>query len=219
MVAWNLTAEISFASASNRASDRFDENIRAPFTWVDDATGGASTLYIGQQMTDQNGEWLTEFWNRSIKAVWSLDGTAQGPGPFLTPDPRGVRRCALQPGSMGDSGYPYVVEEAGNRVVGKTVATHLHRAGGGLETWRLVKVAPPLRLRGSVVDVYSDGWIGPFSSYTRYSTEGNRAGRMRVTVSRAAEGRHEQDRACHRSRSGRWSSATTNSHIWASRPR
>ena len=58
VVAWNLTAEISFASASNRASDRFEENIRAPFTWVDDATGGAATLYIGQQMSDQNGEWL-----------------------------------------------------------------------------------------------------------------------------------------------------------------
>ena len=82
VVAWNLTAEISFASASNRTSDRFVENIRAPFTWVDDATGGASTLYLGQQMSDQNGEWLLEFWNRSIKAVWSLDGTAQGPGPL-----------------------------------------------------------------------------------------------------------------------------------------
>jgi hypothetical protein len=183
VVAWNLTAEISFASASNRASDRFDENLRAPFTWVDDATGGASTLYIGQQMTDQNGEWLLEFWNRSIKAVWSLDGTAQGPGPFLTPD-QGAADGALS----HDPGYPYVVEEAGIEIVGKTVATHLHRAGGGLETWRLVKVTPPLRLRGSVVGVYSDGWTGPFSAYTRYSTEGNRAGRIRVTVSRAAWG-------------------------------
>ena len=85
VVAWNLTAEISFASASNRTSDRFVENIRAPFTWVDDATGGASTLYLGQQMSDQNGEWLLEFWNRSIKAVWSLDGTAQGPAPSSHP--------------------------------------------------------------------------------------------------------------------------------------
>jgi hypothetical protein len=183
VVAWNLTAEISFASASNRASDRFEENIRAPFTWVDDATGGASTLYIGQQMSDQNGEWLLEFWNRSIKAVWSLDGTAQGPGPFLTPD-QGASDGALS----HDPGYPYVVEEAGIEIVGKTIATHLHRAGGGLETWRLVKVTRPLRLRGSVVGVYTDGWTGAASAYTRYSTEGNRAGRVRVTVSRAAWG-------------------------------
>ena len=46
-------------------------------------------------------------------------------------------------------GYPYVVEEQGIEVVGKTVATHLHRAGGGLEPWRLVEdhaAAPAARL-------------------------------------------------------------------------
>jgi hypothetical protein len=183
VVAWNLTGEISFASASNRSSDRFADNIRAPFTWVDDATGGASTLYLGQQMSDQNGEWLLEFWNRSIKAVWSLDGTAQGPGPFLTPD-QGAADGTL----THDPHYPYVVEEQGIEVVGKTVATHLHSAGGGLEPWRLVKLTPPLRLRGSVTGIFSDGWMSGFSAYTRYSTGGNQAGRIRVLLSRAAWG-------------------------------
>jgi hypothetical protein len=45
-------------------------------------------------------------------------------------------------------------------------------------------VAPPLRLRGAVTGVFPDGWSGALSSYTRYSTEGNRAGRVRVIVSR-----------------------------------
>jgi hypothetical protein len=183
VVGWNLTGEFAFASASNRFSDRFEENIRPPFGWVDEHTHGAATLYLGQQMTDQNGEWLLEFWNRSIKAVWSLDGTAQGPGPFLTPDP------SASDGALShDPGYPFVVQESGIEVVGKTVATHLHRAGGGLEAWRLVKIDPPLRLRGAATGVYSDGWTGSFSAYTRYSTEGNRAGRLRVVVSRAAWG-------------------------------
>jgi hypothetical protein len=66
VIAWNLTGELAFAGASNRASDRFLNNIRRPLTWVDDATGGASTLYIGQQMKDQDSEWLLEFWNRSF---------------------------------------------------------------------------------------------------------------------------------------------------------
>jgi hypothetical protein len=188
VVAWNLTGEIAFASASNRTSDRFADNIRTPFTWVDDATNGAPALYIGQQMADQNGEWLAEFWNRSIRSVWSLDGTAQGPGPFLTPDSRPSDGVLLTHGHSADPGYPYVVQEQGIEVVGKTVATHLHRAGGGLEPWRLVRVDHPLRLRGSVTGVYSDGWMASSSAYTRYSTEGNRAGRMRVTVSRAAWG-------------------------------
>jgi hypothetical protein len=51
-----------------------------------------------------------------------------------------------------------------------------------------VKITPPLRLRGSVTGVYSDGWMSSFSAYTRYSTEGNKAGRIRVIVSRAPWG-------------------------------
>jgi hypothetical protein len=186
VVGWNLTGEFAFASASNRFSDRFEENLRQPFTWVDEQTQGAPTLYLGQQMADQNGEWLLEFWNRSIKAVWSLDGTAKGPGPFLTPDPSEINGALSH-----DPGYPYVVEETGIEVVGKTVATHLHRAGGGLERWRLVKIDPPLRLSGAATGIYPDGWMGSFSAYTRYSTEGNRAGRMRVVLSGPPQGAHE----------------------------
>ncbi len=178
--AWNFTGELAFASASNRASSRFDDNIRRPFTWVDEHTGGAPTLYIGQQMyPDQNGEWLLEFWNRSIRAVWSLDGTAQGPGPVLTPDPR-----ASDGALSHDPGYPYVVEERGIEVVGKLVATHLHITGGSPQPWRLVRVAPPLRLHASVTGVFADGWSGPASAYTRYSSVGNRGSRVRVVVSR-----------------------------------
>jgi hypothetical protein len=183
VIAWNLTGELAFAGASNRASDHAIETIRHPLTWVDDATHAAPTLYIGQQMKDQNAEWLLEFWNRSIKAVWSLDGTAQGPGPTLTPDPR-----ATDGALSHDPGYPYVVEEKGIEVVGPTVATHLHRAGGALEKWTLVRVTAPLRLRSSVVGIFADGWAGGFNSYTRYSTAGDKAGRVRVVVSRKSWG-------------------------------
>jgi hypothetical protein len=181
VIAWNFTGELSFASASNRSSDRFVDNIRRPFTWVDDATGGAATLYIGQQMyPDQNGEWLLEFWNPHslIGRVWSLDGTAQGPGPTLTPDP------SLPEGELShDPHYPYVVEERGINVVGKVVATHEHVAGGSLQRWRLVKIAPPLRLRSFVTGLYADGWAGAASAYTHFGS-GSAGGRMRVVVSR-----------------------------------
>jgi hypothetical protein len=123
--------------------------------------------------------------------VWSLDGTAQGPGPFLTPDPRPSDGALCSRGRCGNWGYPYVVEEQGIEVVGKTVATHLHRAGGGLEPWRLVKIAPPLRLGGAVTDVYPDGWMGSSSSYTRYATLNNRTGRMRIALSGPPEGAHQ----------------------------
>jgi hypothetical protein len=184
VIAWNLTGELAFASASNRAADRFDDNLRRPFTWVDDQTGGEPAVYIGQRMyPDQNGEWLLEFWNRSVQRVWSLDGTAQGPGPVLTPDADPATGVLSQ-----DPGYPYVIEEVGIEVDGKEVARHLHKAGGHLVPWRLVRVTHPLRLRASVTGVFSDGWSGSKSAYTRYSTEGGGAGRIRVVVSRAAWG-------------------------------
>jgi hypothetical protein len=179
VVAWNLTGELAFASASSRTSERFIDNIREPLTWVDDVTGGAPTLYIGQQMKDQNGEWLLEFWNRSIRSVFSLDGTAQGPGPTRTPDPRPTDGALSH-----DPGYPYVVAERGIDIVGVEVARHLHVAGGSPQPWRLIQVEPPLRLRGSVTGLYPDGWSGEFSSYTRYSTEGGKTGRVRVEVAR-----------------------------------
>ena len=68
-------------------------------------------------------------------------------------------------------------------VVGTVVARHEHVAGGHPDWWRLVRIAPPLRLRAAVTGVYGDGWMSDFSSYTRYSTEGGRAGKLKVTVS------------------------------------
>ena len=44
-------------------------NLPQPPTWVDRATGGEPTLYLGQKISDANGLWLLEFWNRSIKRV------------------------------------------------------------------------------------------------------------------------------------------------------
>jgi hypothetical protein len=179
VLVWNVTGELSFASASNRSSDRFVDNIRRPFTWVDDTTGGKPTLYLGQQMADPNGEWLLEFWNPHslIGRVWSLDGTAPGPGPTLTPDP------GLPDGELShDPHYPYVVEERGMNVVGDVVTTHEHVAGGALQKWRLVKIKPPLRLRDFVTGQYADGWSGASSSYTRFAS--GETGRVRVVVAR-----------------------------------
>ena len=86
VVLGNLTAEISFASASEpHLGPLRREHPRAVHVGRRTRTGRRIDVYLGQQMSDQNGEWLLEFWNRSLKAVWSLDGTAQGPGPFLTP--------------------------------------------------------------------------------------------------------------------------------------
>jgi len=179
VLGWNGLGELSAANASNAFSDSFLSNIHGNPRWLDPITGGAPTLYLGQQMQDPNGLWLLEFWNRSLKQVWSLDGTAPGPGPTLTPNLDNTNGTL-----SNDPHYPYVVAEQGIDVVGKVLRVHLHRGGGALVKWTLYRVSGPLRLRGAATGLYADGWSGPNdSAYTRYSTEGGRAGKLKVTVS------------------------------------
>jgi hypothetical protein len=182
VLVWGGGGELAAASASNALSDSLLSNLRGDPSWIDDTTHGAPSFYLGQQILDPNGVWLLEFWNRSLKGVWSLDGTAPGPGAGPTPD------LSKTDGTLfPDPHYPYVVADKGIDIVGQRLATHEHFAAGSLQAWTLYRIAEPLRLRGAAVGIQSDGWTGPAdSSYTRYSTSGGRAGAMRILVSRAA---------------------------------
>jgi hypothetical protein len=183
---WSFAGELAGASASNSYARSFLSNIRGNPTWLDSATHGAPTLYLGQQMQDANSEWLLEFWNRSLRAVWSLDGTAQGPGPFLTPDlktPDGTLSPDRDPWVRRH--LPYVVADRGISVVGKALGRHFHEAGGSYIPWTLYRVSGPPRLRWAFVGVQPDGWMGSDSSYTRYTSPGNKAGTILVRLTRA----------------------------------
>jgi hypothetical protein len=179
VLVWNGLGELSAASASNEFSRSFLSNINGTPTWIDDITGGAPTLYLGQQIQDPNSEQLLEFFNRSVKQVWSLDGTAPGPGPTLTPD------LGKTDGTLThDPGYRYVVAEQGIDMNGEIVKVHQHRAGGSYKPWTLYRLSGPLQLRSAVTGLYADGWSGPYdSAYTRYSSPGNRGGTVHVNVS------------------------------------
>lgn len=177
-LAWTMTAQLAAASASNSFSRTFIRNLPTPLDWVDRDTGGKPTLYLGQKIADANGLWLHEFWNRSIKSVWSLDGTAPGPGPVVTPN------LTSRNGTLGgDLGYDFVLAERSIDLVGKVI----DEKGG----WRLYRIEHPLRLRSSQAGIYSDGWVGAqheadivSASYNRFETPGNRPSTMLVTISK-----------------------------------
>ena len=169
--AFNGTGVLYALYGSRQAADRLMRHFPDPPDWIDETTGGAETLYLGKQIVDPNGVHLIEFWNRSIAQVWSVEGTAPGPGRVVTPD------LATAEGELfPDPGVPYVVTEPGIDVVGRVVA----RRGG----WRLFRVEPPLRLTNSTTGIYSDDWMGANSGYSQFVTRGDRAGNMKVTVSR-----------------------------------
>lgn len=178
VLAWTMTAQLAAASASNSFSHEYLRNLPKPVDWVDRATERAPTLYLGQKIADANGLWLYEFWNRSIKRVYSLDGSAPGPGPTVTPSLKD-RHGRL----AGDPGYDFVLAETSIDLVGRVLD-----AKGG---WRLYRIERPLRLRSSQGGIYSDGWVGSqhpanvvSASYNRFETPGSQPSTMLVTVSK-----------------------------------
>jgi hypothetical protein len=176
-IGWSTWAETAAATYSNNFSDLFYNGLPKPLGWVDEATGGKPAVYIGQKIADPNGIWSMEFWNRSVRRVWSLDGTAPGPGPVLTPD-----LIATDGRLDGDPGYEYAVTDAGLAIAGTPVVTQ--------GATKVVRIAKPLRLRNSLAGVFTDGWIGSkipadrvMADYNQFDAP-SKPGVVSVTLSR-----------------------------------
>jgi hypothetical protein len=180
VLAWTLTGQISAAKYSNDSGDLITRNYPKPLTWLDDITGGEPVVYLGQNVNAGAalGIWLTEFWNRSLKHVWSLDGTAPGPGPVLTPD-----LVATDGRLAPDPGAHYVLAERGVDVDGTLV-------GRPPETgrWFVYRLNGPLRLAHAETGIFVDGWMGAESAYNQYASPSGKGGNVVVRLGRWAWG-------------------------------
>src|SRR5689334_21157306 len=85
-------------------SDEYDRH--------DDAT------YLGQKEPNfPLGVWLIEFRNLTVKNVYTIDGSAPGPGPMTTP------QLEQPDGSLSnDPNQDYVLQDNGVTMLGKDVA-------------------------------------------------------------------------------------------------
>jgi hypothetical protein len=146
---WMLSGEIASSRGSAAQSRAYFANLPKPLDWVDQASGGAATTFIGQDVSTGAAEGvdLLEFWNRSVKNVWSLDGTAPGPGPTLTPDLRDRYGTLTH-----DPRLAYAVTSDRVILVGPTVAQR-----PGLTVRRIDH--HPWRLHEASYGVSDDGWI------------------------------------------------------------
>jgi hypothetical protein len=199
VLAWCLTGQITGARASHEAGTQLLENFPAPYDWIDRATNGAPTAFIGQRIDNgPQGINLLEFWNRSIQGMYSTDGTTIGPGPS---------RYAALVSTVGaldvDPKFKYAVTNEGVNLVGDVVEVKQHYVGGAASPWTLYRVTKPMRLLNTVEGIFPDGWIGKTfvysnepggpgfaaSAYTQFSTPGNRPGYLVVVVSRQGGGK------------------------------
>jgi hypothetical protein len=173
VVAWNLTTEVYAAEGERILSERVDENLTKPYDWVERLTGGASVVVIGQGIADATGIWLTEFFNPSIRKVWSIDGTARYVGgPILTPD-LAASDGTLRPSPNTEYALALNGVELQAPVVGRAGTDTLYRIGG-----------QPMKLAAAVEGVYTDGWMGSQAAYTRYDVTGDGPGFVVVKLSR-----------------------------------
>lgn len=222
VVAWCLAGQISAANYSNDASQAIITNYPRPLTWLDRMTHGKPTVYLGQHLDSGSdiGIWLTEFWNRSLRYVWSVDGSAPGPGPTETPNTRSDGRLYPAPD------VEYALVEKGIELDG-TVVGRPPQTG----RWILYRVKKPLRYAFNKTGIFADGQTGcsfapcpaAESAYNRFSTPGRRAGYavvdvsrlsacgapvgptgVRVTIGKLVEGRDKQPHIGHVTHIQRW---------------
>ena len=180
VVAWGLTGQVYAAEGERRLSVQIDQNLAQPYDWVEEATDGGSVVVVGQQIKDPTGIWLTEFFNPSVRKVWSLDGSAQNVGgPILTPDLNDVDGT-LTPIPETD----YVLAVNGVTLQAPVVAERgnavLYRIDGG-----------PVKLQDALVGRQTDGWMAGSTedpvaraSYTRYDVSEDEPGLAVVRLTR-----------------------------------
>ena len=172
VLSWTFTTEVYAAEGERIFSRQVAGNLATPYDWVDQATDGGSVVIIGQQITDPIGIYLTEFFNSSVKKVWSIDGSAPGPGAILTPDLAGVDGT-LTPSPGTDYALALNGVELQAPVVTSNLGATLYRIDG-----------KPLKLAAGTTGLYSDGWMSDEAAYTRYDVSGDGPGQAVVTLSR-----------------------------------
>jgi hypothetical protein len=170
---WNLAGEVVAADASNAFAKTFLAAVPNPPDWIDSETGRARTMFIGESFGNPNAFWTLEFWNQSIQDVWSVDATAPGPGPTVTPN------FTSTDGQVAPQlPIDWAVATPAVELVG-----HVKYRAGGMTLYRL---AHPIRLQSEFGGVAPDGWMGTAAWYVRFGAAGARPGTATVTLSRSA---------------------------------
>lgn len=130
--------------------------------WVDAAVGAeadVSVIYPGA--SEPLKVWQNEFFNRSIRRVFTIASPLPGGLPEtvvnIAPDGRVIGRA-------GEQIYAEIVLVHSSTPVAGSVLAHDGRA-----RMSVIRATPPLRFTSTVTGIYDDGWTGAEVVYTNYS--------------------------------------------------
>jgi hypothetical protein len=167
--AWLMTGQIYATIGNTTTANSYAKKIPAPRDWVDQLAGGARVTFLGQSVTDGIPLWLTEFWNRSVSHVASLNGVAPGPGPISAPG------LETTDGALsGYTGDRYTLAGNGVRLAAPIVTT---RPG-----FVLYRTPTPWHLLDAEQNVFADGWATSPIGFTYFPPGG--PGTVVVVLSR-----------------------------------
>ncbi len=173
-LAWTTTTEVYAAHGESLFAQRLYDTLPKPANWLDQATDTRPVVFLGLAVADPNPIHLLEFWNRSVKGVWSLDGSAPGPGATVTPD------LQSPDGTLTPPNTDFVLTIPGVDVIG----TPQGEPVGGYRLLRLPE--QQLRLRSAKTGIFPDGWMGASASYAFYDVPPGSRGNAHVVLSRRA---------------------------------
>ena len=162
LLVWLVTGEIYATKGNTDEANVFATAIPQPRSWVDAAVGAAHVTVLGQNITPAAGNplWLTEFWNRSVDHVASLNGVAPGPGPVLGPGLDSVGGAL-----SGYTGDAYTLAGNGVRLDAPIV-------GPRRDGFTLYHTPTRWRLLDEEQNVYTDGWATSPIGYTYFPLGG-----------------------------------------------
>ncbi len=162
MLTWLVAGEIGAAAGNINFADQLRSGSPTHLNWVDQRTHGQGVTYLALASSDNNGLYLTEFWNRDLKHVDCFECPVVGPGP----GPAGGPSLVSADGELSEyTGTPYVLTNGGLYLQGEMIANFHYLI--------LYHIKGVWKLRNAAIGVYSDGWMGNHAAWTYFPRHGS----------------------------------------------
>jgi glycosyltransferase involved in cell wall biosynthesis len=151
----------------------YDAGVAAGTSWIDRTVGTDANVAVLWSGGSPVRIWQDEFWNRSVRGVYGLNG-AELPGNMPQTNVTAQRASS---DLVDASGRPidadYVLTDTRTPVLGQRIAGDPHHL------LALYRVRKPVRLAFRITGWYDDNWTGPRLQWTREQCTG---GRLRFDV-------------------------------------